>query len=148
MCLTILYFTKYPVEFNGNQTESFGQHLTTKTWDQCNKQICGSSCRGAMLIYHFMSIMVAISFYCLLALLVTLKWIATMHRKWVSSSNSTLLAKLRGIQNWRGRLRWWLQRTWLAAPIAWARGNSEPPEQNDMLLVWYVSLHCTTKAAM
>ena len=139
-----------------NLLVSMVRHLTTKTWDQCNKQICGSSSRGSMLIYHFMSIMVAISLHSLLALLVTLQWIATMHRKWVSSSNSRWLAKLRGFQNWRGRLRLWLQKPWLAAPFAWARGNSEPPaEQNDLFLkastavicpvVWFVPFYFSIK---
>ena len=64
-----------------NLLVSMVRHLTTKTWDQCNKQICGSSSRGSILIYHFMSIRVAISFHCLLTLLATLQWIATMHIK-------------------------------------------------------------------
>ena len=39
------------------------------------------------------------------------------------------------------KLRWWLHKPWLAAPFAWARGNSEPPaEQNDMHLV---SINCS-----
>ena len=68
-------------------------HLTTKTWDQHNRHICGSSSRGSKLIYCFFSVMVVILFHCLLVLLVTPKWIVTMQRKQASSSNRRRLAK-------------------------------------------------------
>ena len=46
-----------------------------------NRQIWGSSCGASKLIYCFMGIIVAISCHCLLVLLVTPPWIATMQRK-------------------------------------------------------------------
>ena len=86
---------------------SIVRHFTKKTWHQPNRQIWGSSCGASKFIYCSVGIFMVISFHCLLALLVTPKWIGKRGSR-SAASTAGGWNKFRCFQNWRGRSRWWL----------------------------------------
>ena len=78
---------------------SIVRHITTKAWNQPNRQIW-----GIKHIRCFMDIIMAISFHCLLVSLMTPQLFVTMQRKYASSFNSRwlekayLLPKMKGVR--------------------------------------------------